>query len=138
MNSLIISGRICQDPEVRYTQTGKPVANYSIAVPIYPKPPEGQPDAYFFRCVAWAGAAEFAQKYLAKGDKVLIRGEIKTESYTSKQTGQTVTRVVITAVQQEIIGEWRQKDGPAQQKPERPTSEPEPDDSIFEGLPFEV
>lgn len=83
MNKVILIGRLCAEPEIRYTQTQTPVATYRLAVDRRVKQ-EGQPDADFLTCVAWNKGAEFASKYLRKGAKIAIEGQIRTRSYEDK------------------------------------------------------
>ena len=87
MNKVILIGRLTKDPELRYTNSGKAVATYTLAVDRdYKK--EGQPDADFIRCVAYDKGGEFAGKYLKKGTKIAIVGHIQTGSY--EKNGQKV------------------------------------------------
>lgn len=87
-NTVILMGRLTSDPDVRWTQGDNPtsVARYTLAVD---KVKNGNREADFIRCVAWGKTAEFAQKYLNKGMKIAIAGEIHTGSYTNKD-GQKV------------------------------------------------
>ena len=83
-------GRLTRDPEVRYAQneSGTAVARFSIAVDRRFKR-DGEPDADFFNCTAFGKQAEFVEKYLRKGTKMLITGRIQNDNYTNKD-GQTV------------------------------------------------
>lgn len=83
MNKVILIGRLCAEPEVRYTRNQKPVATYRLAVDRQVKQ-EGQAEADFLTCVAWNKGAEFASKYLHKGTKIAIEGQIRTRSYEDK------------------------------------------------------
>lgn len=67
MNKCIFMGRLTRDPEIRYTQSEKPVAvvNYTLAVDRRYKR-EGEPSADFINFVAYGTAAEFAEKYFKK------------------------------------------------------------------------
>lgn len=95
MNKWIGMGRLCSDPEIRNTDSGKAVANYRLAVNRDFKK-EGQPDADFLNCVAFGNSAEFASKYLHKGTKIAVEGRIQTRDYTNKD-GQKVyvTEIVV-------------------------------------------
>lgn len=88
-NTVILMGRLTADPDVRYTQGEHPtsVARYTLAVD---KVKNGNREADFIRCVAWGKTAEFAQRYLNKGTKIAIAGEIHTGSYTNKD-GQKIS-----------------------------------------------
>ena len=60
------------------------MANYRIAVEKRFKR-EGQPNADFFNCVVFANGAEFAEKYLRKGMKIIINGELQNDNYQDKE-----------------------------------------------------
>ena len=81
MNKIILMGRLTRDPEVRYTQNGNtPVARYSLAVDKKYKRDDGI-TADFFNIVAFGKFAEFTEKYLRKGTKMLISGRVQTGTY---------------------------------------------------------
>lgn len=80
-------GRISKDPEIKTGNTT--VANFSIAVDRKYKK-DGEPTADFFNCVSFGKQAEFVEKYLKKGTKVVITGRLQNDSYTNKD-GQKVT-----------------------------------------------
>lgn len=86
MNKVILMGRLVRDPEVRWTQgaDAKCVAKFTVAVDRMKKD-----EADFISCTAFGKTAEFAEKYLAKGTKMLIDGRWQTGSYTNKE-GQKV------------------------------------------------
>lgn len=83
MNKWIGIGRLCNDPDIRITDSGKTVANYRIAVNRDFKR-DGQPDADFLNCVAFGKNGEFVEKYLHKGMKIAIDGRIQTRDYMNK------------------------------------------------------
>lgn len=95
MNSVILSGRLTRDPEVRHSQNGneeKIVARYTLAVDrIYSK--ENQAD--FINCVEFGKLAEFAEKYFYKGIKLIVRGRIQTGSYTNRDGVKVYTTDII-------------------------------------------
>lgn len=95
MNKVILMGRLTRDPEMRYGQSGNGVCSFSIAVDRRFKR-EGQPDADFFNCTAFGKQGEFVEKYLRKGTKIVLDGEIQNNNYTNKD-GQTVYNVQIIA-----------------------------------------
>ena len=85
MNKAIIMGRLTKDPDIRYGQDNMQIARYTVAVDRMKK----DAGADFISCVAFGKSAEFADKFLAKGTKVVIVGRIQTGSYKNKD-GQTV------------------------------------------------
>ena len=101
MNKVILMGRLTRDPEVRYSQGANPtaVARFSIAVDRRFKR-EGEPDADFFNCTAFGKQAEFIERYLRKGVKILTTGRIQNDNYTNKD-GQMVysVRVMVEEIE---------------------------------------
>ena len=96
MNKAILVGRLAQDPEVRYTQSGKAVASFNLAVNRY-----GQKEsADFIPIVAWEKLAEIIGNNLKKGSQVLIEGRMQVRSYET-QDGQKrrVTEVIVQNVE---------------------------------------
>ena len=96
MNKVILMWRLTRDPEVRYSQGEKStaVARYTLAVTRSYKR-DGEPDADFINCVAFGRAAEFAEKYLKKGSRIIIDGRIQTGSYTDKDGHKVYTTNVV-------------------------------------------
>lgn len=95
MNKVILIGRLAADPEIRFTQSGKCVASYRLAVDRAYKS-DGQPDADFINCVAWGKNGEFCEKYLHKGVKIAVEGRIQTRSYDDKDGKKVyVTEVIV-------------------------------------------
>lgn len=86
MNKCIFMGRLTRDPEIRYTQSEKPVAviNYTLAVDRRYKR-EGEPSADFINFVAYGAAAEFAEKYFKKGTKLVVVARCQTRTYTNNE-----------------------------------------------------
>ena len=97
MNLVCLMGRLTRDPEVK--QGENMVAKYAIAVDR--KYSKGEEKADFINIVVFGKGAEFAEKYLKKGTKVVITGRIQTGSYTNKD-GQKVYTTDIIADSQEF------------------------------------
>ncbi|VBB07522.1 Hypothetical protein LUCI_2771 [Lucifera butyrica] len=82
MNKVILVGRLARDPEVRYTQNGKAVASFAVAVNrIGGGQTPGQRDADFIPIVAWEKLAEVCGNNLTKGQRVLVEGRLQLRSY---------------------------------------------------------
>ena len=101
MNKVILMGRLTRDPEVRYSQGASQTAvgRFSIAVDRRFKR-EGEPDADFFNCTCFGKQAEFVERYLHKGTKIVVSGRIQNDNYTNKD-GQTVysVRVMVEEIE---------------------------------------
>ena len=93
MNIVILMGRLTRDPEVSSSASGTTFARYSIAVDRKFKR-EGEADADFFNCTSFGKQAEFVEKYLKKGTKIVVSGELQNNNYTNKD-GQKIYDVRI-------------------------------------------
>ena len=102
MNKVILMGRLTRDPEVRYGtgENSTAVARYTIAVDRRFKR-DGERNTDFIGCVAFGRNAEFAEKYLRQGTKIVLTGRIQTGSYTNRD-GQKVYTTDIVVEEQEF------------------------------------
>ena len=98
-NITILTGRIVADPELKTTNSGVPVCNFTIAVNRnYRAGEEQQTD--FINVVAWKQRAEFISKYFKKGSMIGIEGSIQTRKYQDKDgNNRTAFEVVANNVQ---------------------------------------
>ena len=99
MNKVILMGRLTRDPDIRYTQgdNSMAIARYTIAVDrrMRRDAAEGQQTADFIGCVAFGRQAEFAERYLHQGTKILATGRIQTGSYVNKDGQKVYTTDVV-------------------------------------------
>ncbi len=106
MNSVKMIGRLAQDPEVRYTKTGKAVASFAVAVSRNTMAAPGQEQrdsADFIPVVAWGNLAEMCGNSLAKGHRVFVEGRLQVRSYeTADGQKRRVTEVVASFVAQSM------------------------------------
>ena len=102
MNKTILMGRLCGDPDIRYSQGDNSIciARYTLAVD-RKKSRDGEQQTDFISCVAMGKNGEFAEKYLHKGTKVCLSGRIQTGSYTNKD-GQKVYTTDVYVEEQEF------------------------------------
>ncbi|MDD3051065.1 MAG: single-stranded DNA-binding protein [Candidatus Cloacimonetes bacterium] len=98
INSIIISGRLTRDVELRYTPKGSPVARIPIAFDNVWKDANGewQQESHFIDVVAWNKLAETSAERLHKGSPVIVEGNLKTRTYVNKEN-QNVKIVEISA-----------------------------------------
>ena len=83
-NTVTIVGNITDDPELRFTPSGRPVANFTVAVNKRWKNNDGQWEDKldgFFRCNVWADQAENAAESLQKGTRVLVTGRLQQRQW---------------------------------------------------------
>ena len=108
MNKVILVGRLAQDPDVRYTQGGKAVASFNLAVNRFGGGSAQKESADFIPIVAWEKLAEICGNNISKGSKILGEGRVQIRSYEA-QDGQKkrITEVVAQSV--EFLGDKRNK-----------------------------
>lgn len=99
MNKVFLIGNLSKDPELRTTNSGKSVCTFSIAVNRR-KDKDGNSTADFFSIVAWRQLAELCGKYLAKGRKVSVVGELQNRRYEANDgTERHVTEIVANEIE---------------------------------------
>ena len=120
MNKVIVMGNLSKDIEIRYSNNGKntAIANFAIAIPRKFKS-EGAPSADFFNCTAFGKTAEFAEKYLKKGSKVVITGQIQNNNYKNKD-GNTVYSNVIVVEEIDFAGKKDDAEETSNDAPKNP------------------
>ena len=104
MNKVILMGRLTRDPEIRYSQGERSmaIARYTLAVDRRRRSNNGEEaTADFISCVAFDRLAEFAEKYLHQGTKIVVSGRLQTGSYTN-QSGQKVYTTYVIVEEQEF------------------------------------
>lgn len=106
VNKAIILGNLGRDPEMRSTQSGSQVANFSIATSRQYTDSSGQKqeETEWHRIVAFGRLAEICGQYLRKGKQVYIEGRIQTRSWEDKETGQKKYMTEIVAEQMQMLG----------------------------------
>lgn len=99
MNTWVGIGRLVRDPEVRYTQSGKACAKFTLAIDRR-KSSDGNQQADFIACVAWEKTAEVISQYVKKGQKIAVEGRIQTRSYDAQDGNKRyVTEVVVQSME---------------------------------------
>ena len=86
MNQLVIIGNLTRAPELRQTQDGTPVCNFTVAVNRRVRA-GANPEADYFRVTAWRGLGENCNRYLEKGRKVAVTGTVSARAYTGNDGG---------------------------------------------------
>jgi single-strand DNA-binding protein len=101
----IIIGNLGRDPEMRYTPTGKPVTEFSVAVNRKWTTQEGTPgeETTWFRVTCWGRLAETTNQYLTKGRQVMVVGRINASAWTG-QDGEARATLELTAQDVKFLG----------------------------------
>lgn len=131
INKVILMGRLTKNPELRHTDSGKAVCNFSIAVS------EGYGEnqrTEFINCVAWNKSAEFVDKYFTKGRMIIVDGRISTRTWEGQDGKKNYATEVIA--NQVSFGESKKNsetsgDEPSEDDEFVPLEAPEGDDFPF-------
>ena len=132
INSSTIVGRLTRDPDLRYSQAGKAVCNFTLATNRPFKNAQGENEADFIKCVTYGKQAENLANYMRKGSLVGVEGRIQTRSYTNKDGNKVYTTEVV-ANQVSFLD--NKKDN-QQQHRQQQQSQTEPIDIDDSQLPF--
>ena len=148
LNKVQIIGNLGRDPELRFTQDGTPVANFTVAVNETWQSRDGEPREHteWFRVVAWRRLAEIANEYLRRGRQVFIEGRLRTREWQDRE-GNNRTTTELDAREMILLGGRDDVGGPPRddggddrrgsrgQQPQG--GRPDDDDSITaDDLPF--
>ena len=110
MNRIMLIGNLTFDPELRVTPTGTSVCTFNIAVNRRFASQNGERQTDFFRIVAWRQLGENCAKYLTKGKKVFVSGELQVRTYEDKNGVQRTT-VEVAADEIEFLSPRAQDNG---------------------------
>lgn len=96
MNQVVLVGRLAKEVEVKELESGKKVANITLACPRSFKNADGEYDTDFIDCVLWQGVAENTAEYCHKGDVVGVKGRLQTSEY-EKEEGSKIKKQEVVA-----------------------------------------
>lgn len=100
LNRVVLVGRLTKDPDLRYTESGLAVANFTVAVNRPFSNQQGEREADFINCVIWKKAAENLANYTSKGSLIGVDGRIQTRSYDNQEGKRVfITEIVADSVQ---------------------------------------
>lgn len=95
VNRVVLIGRLTRDPELRTTNSGKNVVNFSIAVQKRIKPQDGSPDADFFNIQAWGQTADYVNNYIGKGRLVAVDGRLQVRKWQDQNGNNRETTEIV-------------------------------------------
>jgi len=131
VNKVILVGNLGRDPEVRYTASGTPVANFPLATSdrwTDQASGERKERTEWHRIVVWGKSAEVAGQYLRKGRQVYVEGSLQTREWTDRE-GQKRYTTEVRAQTFQMLGvrptEGGEKGETAERTPAHATAEPE-------------
>ena len=86
LNRIALMGRLTRDPELRHTQTGTPVASFTLAVDRDFKDKQtGEKATDFIDIVAWRQTAEFVSRFFTKGRMAVVEGRLQIRDWTDRE-----------------------------------------------------
>jgi single-strand DNA-binding protein len=114
LNKVMIIGRLGKDPEMRYTPSGRPVTNFSVATSRSWNTSDGErrTETEWFNVVAWGSLAEICNQYLVKGQQVYVEGRLQSRSWEDSE-GKRHSAVEIVANEMIMLGDRRASDDPS-------------------------
>lgn len=135
MNKVELLGRLTRDPDIRYSNSEESiaVARFNLAVERRHRK-DGQTESDFISCVAFGRSAEFAEKYLHKGTKIVLVGRIQTGNYTN-QDGQKIYTTDVVA-EEMYFAESKKEGSDGRSKPTDENGFMNIPEGIDEELPF--
>lgn len=96
LNHIVIMGRLVRDPELRRTQSGTPVASFTIACDRdFSGKAGGEKECDFVDCVAWRNTAEFVSKYFSKGRMAVVSGRLQMRKWTDNNGQKRVSAEIV-------------------------------------------
>lgn len=131
MNKIVLIGRLTKDPELRFTPSGKAVANFTLAVDRPFTNQQGEREADFIPIVVWGKVAESCANYIGKGSQVAIDGRLQVRTYDDKE-GQRrwMTEVIANSVQF-LDSKGKRESSQDQDQSSTPNKDQQEDDSSF-------
>lgn len=110
LNHIVIMGRLARDPELRHTQSGTPVASFTLAVDRdFKGKNTGERATGWIDVVAWRGTGEFVSRYLSKGRLAVVEGRLQMREWTDKEGNHRTTAEVVA--ENVYFGDSRQDEG---------------------------
>lgn len=131
VNKVILLGNVGKDPEVRYIESEKVVANFSLATSkSYTKNGEKVVQTEWHNIVVWNKIAKVVEQYVKKGSQLYLEGEIRTRSYEKDGITKYITEIVVTSLS--MLGSVKS----TEEKPENPQKTQSLDGLPEDDLPF--
>ncbi|GEM04501.1 single-stranded DNA-binding protein 2 [Halolactibacillus miurensis] len=136
LNRVVLVGRLVKDPDLRYTQSGKAVANFTIAVNEPFTNQNGERKVDFFDCVIWNKPAENLANYMSKGKLIGVDGSLRTRKYDNKEGKSVKVTEVLAGSVQFLESNKNNKQEAVDYPRTAPQTQSEPIDISDDDLPF--
>jgi len=135
LNKCMIIGNLGRDPEMRYTQSGQAVTQFTVAVNRNYRDSnnEWQEETEWFRVVVWREAAERAAERLRKGSKVYVEGRLQTRQWEDREGQKRYTTELVAQTVTPLDARPRDEEGAEGSFPARPPRPSGPEDAAGDG-----
>lgn len=107
LNKVILMGRLTADIEVNSTDSGRKVANFTLAVDRDYTDKSGERETDFISCTAWEGKADFLREWFSKGDSVIVSGSLYVSQY--EKNGEKRSAAFVSVSDIYFTGERKKK-----------------------------
>ena len=121
LNKITLQGRMTRDPELRQTQSGTPVASFTLA---WSETYNNNEQKLFLPCVAWKNNAEFASRYFSKGSEVIAEGKLTSRKWQDRD-GNNRETIELIVDRLHFCGPKREAGGDGSNSPEPEYSGPQ-------------
>lgn len=140
INEVVIVGRLTREAELRYISSGTAVTKFPIAVNRTRKKGETWEDeGHFFDVTLWGRQAEAVTKYLTKGQQIVVKGSLRQNRWTDRDTGNNRSKVEIHADTVQLVGGKRDSNRSSQfgnQPGDTPVPPDEEPENFESDIPF--
>ena len=133
-NKVIIMGNLTREVDLRYTQTGKAVAEMNVAVN---RKNGDRDEVCFLKVVVWGNFADNCHRYLTKGSKVMVEGYLRQDNWEDRRTGNKRSSLSIVAETVQFISSPRQGQGTSTPPPRNDYGSYDPQSSAGHRYPPE-
>lgn len=127
MNRVCLVGRLTKDPELKYSQNGTAICNFTLAVDRPYKNSQGEKETDFLSCIVFGRIGENCAEYLGKGKRVAIDGRVQTRNYENKDGKKVYVTEIIADNVQFLTPKSKTDEAPA----DMPMHEVNPDELPF-------
>jgi single-strand DNA-binding protein len=134
LNRVVLVGRLTKDPDLKYTQSGTAVTNFTIAINRPFSNDKGEREADFVNCVIWRKPAESLANFQKKGNLIGVDGRIQTRSFE----GQDGKMVYVTEVVADTVQFLESKKESSNQSNSQPSDKTENDPFKNDGTPIDI
>ena len=114
VNRVTILGNVGRSPDIKYTQKGNPVANFSVATTSWSSTKQAEITKWI-PCVAYKKTAEVIRDYVGKGSRIFAEGAVDVQSWTDRKTGDNRIKVQVV-INNVVLLDTRNNDSAGQQE----------------------